>query len=56
MRRQMNPMNNSPMFDATQAFKGEVQGLTNLDHEFEFNSAEERAVAVLKRSLGLEKS
>ena len=50
MKRQMNPMNN-PMFDADQAFKGEVQGLSNLDHEFELDSAEERAVAVLKRML-----
>ena len=51
MRRQMNPMNNNPMFDADQAFKGEIQGLSNLEHEFELDSAEERAVAVLKRML-----
>lgn len=49
MRRQMNPMANNPAFDADNAFKGERAALAQLDHEWELEGAEEKAVNVLKR-------
>jgi len=47
MRRQMNPMANQ-MFDAENAFKAEKAALNLLDHEWELDSAEEKAVEVLR--------
>ncbi|GAX75882.1 hypothetical protein CEUSTIGMA_g3325.t1 [Chlamydomonas eustigma] len=52
MRRQMNPMANQMTFDAEQAFKAERTALQTLDHEWELDSAEERAADVLKAILG----
>eukprot|EP00798_Chlamydomonas_sp_ICE-L_P026818 gene26818-4412_t len=56
MRRQMNPTANNMSFDAEAAFKGERGALTNLDHEFELDSAEEKAVAMLKKALAAPQS
>mmetsp|Transcript_12307 Transcript_12307/g.30093 ORF Transcript_12307/g.30093 Transcript_12307/m.30093 type:complete len:260 (-) Transcript_12307:434-1213(-) len=52
MKRQMNPMAGaSPMgFDADSAFKGERAALAALDHEWDLDSAEERAVALLRKT------
>lgn len=49
MRRQMNPMANPMSFDAEAAFKGERTALAAIDHEFDLDSAEEKAVEVLKK-------
>lgn len=53
MRRQMNPMamaGANPMgFDADAAFKTEKQALNALEHEWELETAEERAVEVMRR-------
>ncbi|GFH31592.1 ER membrane protein complex subunit 3 [Haematococcus lacustris] len=48
MRRQMNPMGNNMVFDADNAFKTERAALSTLDHEWELETAEEKAVDVLK--------
>lgn len=49
MQRQMNPMQNAT-FDGEAAFKAERTALTQMDHEWELETAEERAVEVLKRA------
>ncbi|MEW5304724.1 MAG: hypothetical protein WDW38_009720 [Sanguina aurantia] len=51
MRRQMNPMANQMAFDAEAAFKTERAALPAIDHEWELDTAEERAVAVLRDNL-----
>ncbi|PNH09431.1 ER membrane protein complex subunit 3 [Tetrabaena socialis] len=52
MRRQMNPMAANPMgVDMDAAFKAEKAALTAVDHEWELESAEERAVDLLRRQL-----
>lgn len=48
MRRQMNPMANQMAFDAENAFKTERTALTTLDHEWELDNAEEKALEVMK--------
>ncbi len=46
-------MGANPMaFDAENAFKTERAGLAQLDHEWEMDSAEEKAVEVLRFVLG----
>mmetsp|Transcript_26727 Transcript_26727/g.72237 ORF Transcript_26727/g.72237 Transcript_26727/m.72237 type:complete len:259 (+) Transcript_26727:146-922(+) len=53
MRRQMNPMGANPMaFDAEAEFKKERVALAALDHEWEVETAEEKAVQTLKRLSG----
>lgn len=51
MRRQMNPMANQMAFDAENAFKTERTALSALDHEWELDSAEEKAVEILRLML-----
>lgn len=56
MRRQMNPMAANPMgVDMDAAFKQEKQALGQMDHEWELETAEERAVEVLRRQLKAKK-
>mmetsp|Transcript_13286 Transcript_13286/g.38615 ORF Transcript_13286/g.38615 Transcript_13286/m.38615 type:complete len:256 (-) Transcript_13286:410-1177(-) len=40
-----------PIFDAATAFKQEVQAYKNLEHDWDLDSAEERAVSVLRSAL-----
>lgn len=54
MQRQMNPMAANPAFDAEASFKAEKAALTALDHEWELEGAEEKAVAVLKRVVAMQ--
>lgn len=51
MKRQMNPMANQAAFDATQAFKAEVNAFKHLEHDWELDGAEEKAVDTLKAML-----
>ncbi|PNW78361.1 hypothetical protein CHLRE_09g400400v5 [Chlamydomonas reinhardtii] len=56
MQRQMNPMAANPMgVDMDAAFKAEKAALGQVEHEWELESAEERAVEVLRRQLKAKK-
>ncbi|GIL50129.1 hypothetical protein Vafri_6437 [Volvox africanus] len=57
MRRQMNPMAASPMgVDMDAMFKSEKAALAAVDYEWELESAEERAVDILRRQLKSKKN
>jgi hypothetical protein len=55
MKRQMNPMANNATFDAKTAFAGEVQALKTLEHDWELDTAEEKAVEVLQSLIRMPK-
>jgi len=49
MRKQMNPGAGAVTFDADSAFKTERKALASLDHEWDLETAEERAVQTLRQ-------